>query len=172
LRGKTLAIAIGWPLVEVVTAVAVAGQIGWGTTILLLCAFSLLGVFVLRAAVRHTKRTLQTVAAGTMLPPGTAGDAGLRYLAGVLLLIPGFVSDGVGLLLLIPGVRAMLGVALGVAVAKRAPEWAGFGTQVRLMTPPGDVVRGDVVTGDVVTDDVVPPTDPSDRDDQPPALPS
>jgi UPF0716 protein FxsA len=55
--------------------------------------------------------------------------------AGVLIVLPGFVSDGLGLLLLLPPIRALVRRQLLRSASRRVP--ARFA--------PGDVVEGEVV---------------------------
>ncbi|XID95661.1 FxsA family protein [Paenibacillaceae bacterium WGS1546] len=78
---------------------------GWGT-LLILIATSLLGAFLLqtegRKAWREVQRQMQT---GQM--PGYAMLEGLCVLAGgILLIMPGFLTDIVGLTLILPFTRS------------------------------------------------------------------
>jgi len=71
--------------------------------------------------------------------------------AGVLLLLPGYVSDVVGLLLLLPPVRAVLRVWIGQRVARRLASWNL--TILRWDDDSGRLTRTDVVPGEVVEED-------------------
>ena len=96
-----------WTLLEIAVFVAVAAWIGIGWTILATLATSGLGLVLLG---RHGTRALSQLrdrARGGQ-PPGRAlGDAGLVAAGGMLMLLPGFVGDVVGLLCLLPGTRAL-----------------------------------------------------------------
>ena len=63
-------------------------------------------------------------------------DGMLIAAAGALIVLPGFVSDVLGLLLLLPPIRAL--------VRQRILRWAALRTPLRFAAP-GGVVEGDVV---------------------------
>lgn len=97
-----------WILVEVIVAVSVADVIGILPTLGALAAASGLGVVVAYAAGRDAvARVIERVAAGRM-PGDELIDGALVLAGGALLVVPGFVSAVVGLLVLIPGVRTGL----------------------------------------------------------------
>ena len=103
-------------LVEIALFVTVGGWIGLGLTLLEILASALAGVFVLRTTWRNLSHRMTSGAAGGggRHPVVLAGDGALLVLAGLLLILPGFLTDLAGLVLLLPPVRAAL------AVAKRA----------------------------------------------------
>lgn len=93
------------PLLEIAVFVIVGSQIGVLATIGLVIASTLLGAVLLRiqgfGVVSRIRRSMETGGA-----PGRELVDGLMIMAaGVLLVIPGFVTDMVGLLLFIPAVR-------------------------------------------------------------------
>lgn len=97
-----------WIVVEVIVAVSVADVIGIIPTLGALAAASGLGVVVAYAAGRDAvARVIERVAAGRM-PGDELIDGALVLAGGALLVVPGFVSAVVGLLVLIPGVRTGL----------------------------------------------------------------
>jgi UPF0716 protein FxsA len=144
-------VLIGWPIAELYVAVLVGQQVGGPVTLLLLLSLSALGVLVLRS----NGRAWRTVAAGaqpasgTGLPPvGTgaaAADAGFRLLAGLLLLVPGFISAAFGLVLLFPPVRSLAIAASGNWVVRRFPTLRATMTHIRIVGAGGDIVPGQVV---------------------------
>ena len=92
-------------LIEAFLTLAVGSWLGPGPTLLLLALGAAAGISVLRteqfsllSGLRHS------LAAGEPLVPGLL-DASLRGAAGLLLIIPGFVSDLAALGLLIPQLR-------------------------------------------------------------------
>ncbi len=142
-------------VVEVAVLVAVGDAIGVLPTIGLLLLASLVGAWLLR---REGTRTLRafTEAARTRRPPHRELIDGVLIAAsGVLIVLPGFVSDVIALLMLLPPTRALL--------RRRILRSA------RRSTPPrfarGGVVPGVVVTGDVPDRDG-PDRDVPDRDGQ------
>ena len=76
----------------------------------------------------------------------------------------------VGLLLLLPPVRALARAAAGNAMVRRYPTMQATMTRVRIYTPPGDVVQGHVVKGDVVRDESDPAAPAGPGEDGPAAL--
>jgi UPF0716 protein FxsA len=155
---------VAWPVTELYVAVLVGQQVGAGWTLLLLLGLSALGVLVLRSNGRAWRTVLAdaTPTPGTAIPPpGTgaaAADAGFRLLAGLLLLVPGFVSGVVGLILLFPPARALAIAVTGNWVVRRFPTMRTTMTRVRIVGGGGDVVPGQVVDPDRPEP---PPDDPS-----------
>lgn len=100
-----VALCVIVPIVELAVFVQVAHWIGVWEALFLLLAISVLGVWLIKAqGVSVYRKGRSDVAAGKV--PGRAlVDGLLIFSAGVLLLIPGFVTAMVGLLLLIPPTR-------------------------------------------------------------------
>ncbi len=146
-------------LAEVVVFVLVAGWIGAGATVLLALATSALGWVLLArqgtralADLRESARTRRAGAAREL------GDAGIVAAGGVLMVLPGFIGDVLGLLCLLPATRPLVRAALGRIVVSRLP--VGLRPPVRVdsvrtaevprrehvRTPPlvieGEVLRG------------------------------
>lgn len=103
------------PLIELAVAIRVGMQIGAPATVLLLLLGSATGVVLIQHEGVRAWQALARQAAAR--PDGSwpvrtgrqgPGHAVLRLLAGLLLAFPGFVTDVIGLLLLIPGVRNLL----------------------------------------------------------------
>ena len=92
-------------LIEVFLTLAVGSWLGPGPTLLLLALGTFAGISVLRTEQFSLLSGLHhSLAAGEPLVPGLL-DASLRGAAGLLLIIPGFVSDLAALGLLIPQLR-------------------------------------------------------------------
>ena len=100
--------AIGALIVaELYVIVAVAGAIGVLNTIGLLLLCSIVGAWLTkRVGVSVLTRLRRQIDAGQM-PTNELIDAALVLGGGLFLLVPGFVSDGIGLLLLFPPTRAV-----------------------------------------------------------------
>jgi len=95
------------PLVEIYVLVLFAHAFGVFNTIALLIVCSVVGVWLARhEGFWVLARIRDSVAAGRM-PANDLIDGGLVLVAGLLLIVPGFVTDGVGLLLLFPPTRAV-----------------------------------------------------------------
>jgi UPF0716 protein FxsA len=114
-----LALLLGGAVLEVLVAVRVADLIGVLPVVVLLLGSSLLGARVLsRRAVQAWRRMGAAPQEGGRVGRRVA-DTGLVVLAGVLLLLPGLVSGALGLLLLLPPVRAVLRPVIGALVLRR-----------------------------------------------------
>jgi UPF0716 protein FxsA len=96
------------PLVELYVLVSVAGVIGLLPALAMLLAVSFLGVWLVkREGVGVLGRMQDTLARGEM-PATEMVDGGLLVVAGVMCLVPGFVTDAMGLLLILPPIRAFV----------------------------------------------------------------
>ncbi|WP_051426077.1 FxsA family protein [Jiangella gansuensis] len=116
-------------IVEIVALVMVAGWIGLGWALLLLLGTSVLGFALLRIEGLRAWTSLRAAAAEGRFDGDEAAaeqstrmaDAGVRVLSGVLLVVPGFVTDLVGLVLLIPPIRHSMGRRLSAAAFRTFP---------------------------------------------------
>ncbi|MDB5641807.1 MAG: hypothetical protein JWN07_1124 [Hyphomicrobiales bacterium] len=115
-RTKIKVAILAW-LVAEVAALAIAVQfLGWLPTLALGFATSTLGLMILRKAGRDSLATLKRAMDGRTAGAQTAPAGGLVHIvSGIFLLLPGLVSDVVGLLLLTPFVSRRLTGVFGVA---------------------------------------------------------
>jgi UPF0716 protein FxsA len=103
-----VAALIGVPLLEIALFIKVGGWIGLGPTLALIVLTAVLGIVILRwQGVGVMLRAQRQLAAGS-LPVVEVFEGLCLVIAGVLLLIPGFFTDAVGALLLLPPVRRAL----------------------------------------------------------------
>lgn len=99
---------LGVPLLEIGVFVEVGGLIGLWSTLVLIVGTAIAGAALLRHQGLSTlARARETVARGGM-PVQEIADGVCLLIAGALLLTPGFVTDAVGGLLLIPFVRLLV----------------------------------------------------------------
>jgi UPF0716 protein FxsA len=103
---------IALPLAEILVLIAVVDQIGIGWTVLALAVSALLGVIVIRVLGAASLVELRDALARREPPAGALFRGACVLAAGMLLILPGFLSDVVALLLLIPPVRSALVGAL------------------------------------------------------------
>lgn len=96
------------PLAELYILIQVGRQIGPLSTILALIAVSILGTWLLKREGSATWNRLRVALARGEMPTNEATDGALILLGGALLLTPGFLTDAVGLLLILPPSRAAL----------------------------------------------------------------
>jgi UPF0716 protein FxsA len=107
-----LLLLIVWPLAELFVAIKVAEAIGVGLTVLLLIAGIPVGVWLTRAEGRAAWRRLSTAVAAGKPPGRQVIDGALVLLGGVLFIVPGFITDLLGLLLLLGPSRSVAGSAI------------------------------------------------------------
>jgi UPF0716 protein FxsA len=120
-RRVRLAVAL-WVLAELVVFVAVASWIGLGWTILATLATSALGAVLLARQGTRALAELRERARTRQQPGRALGDAGLIAVGGLLMLLPGFIGDLVGLLCLLPGTRSVVRALLTRLFFRRLPE--------------------------------------------------
>ena len=118
------------PLVELYVIIQVGGAIGIGPTILLLLVDSLLGAFLLRHQGRSAWVAFNRAMAESRVPAKEVLDGVLIIFGGALLLTPGFITDILGLALLIPPTRAIIRTFLkwlGISRLSWGPRAAVWG---------------------------------------------
>jgi UPF0716 protein FxsA len=109
-----------WPLVEIAVFLQVVQWIGVLDTLGLMLVISLGGAWLVKREGMGTLARMRAELDAGRVPTGPMTDTGLLALAGFLLLVPGFVTDAFGLLLLLPPVRAGIRVWLGRRFVVRA----------------------------------------------------
>ncbi|MEU7102547.1 FxsA family membrane protein [Streptomyces longwoodensis] len=156
---------VAWLVLEVWLLTVVAGASSGLVVLLLIVAGVVLGSAVIKRAGRRAFQNLnEALNRGTA--PGRGGGNGLMMLGGLLLILPGLVSDALGLLLLLPPVQRAVGRYAERTVDQklRAAVPGSLGDafqQARMHHPDGKVVPGEVVRHDTGTD-------PSAEDRRPP----
>jgi UPF0716 protein FxsA len=125
-----VALFIVVPLVELYVIIQVGQSIGALPTIAVLVVDSVLGSLLLRSQGREAWRRFNETMAAGRAPAREVLDGGLIIFGGALLLTPGFITDVLGLLLLVSPSRAVVRrmlvglfsrnlVVLGVSTAAR-----------------------------------------------------
>lgn len=103
-----LILFIAIPIIEIGLFIKVGGWLGLWPTLLIVVLTALIGTYLLRlqgmAALARLQNNLQT----GQSPMDPIVNGALILVAGMLLLTPGFFTDSIGLLLLIPPVRAVV----------------------------------------------------------------
>ena len=103
-----IALFIGLPIVELTLFIEVGANIGAGAVILLTILTAVVGVWLARLQgfiVMHQMR--QAMAEGRE-PVAELAHGFFLLIAGIFLFIPGFLTDALGTLLLIPPIRSLL----------------------------------------------------------------
>ncbi|GHH48186.1 FxsA family membrane protein [Streptomyces candidus] len=154
-----------WLVLEIWLLTLVADAAGGLTVFLLLVGGAVLGGAVIKRAGRRAFKNLsetiqrQQQSGGAYDPAaerqGRKGSGnGFVMLAGLLLILPGLLSDALGLLVLLPPVRAALGKYTETSLERRmnaAQQPGSLGDafqQARMHRPDGKVVQGEVIRDD------------------------
>jgi UPF0716 protein FxsA len=96
------------PIAELAVIIQVGQAIGLWWTLALLVADSILGSVLMRTQGRAAWRRFNAAVQETRVPAREVLDGALVIFGGVLLLTPGFITDVLGLTLLIPPTRALV----------------------------------------------------------------
>jgi UPF0716 protein FxsA len=120
------AIFVVVPLVEIAVLIQVGQWLGVLDTIGLLLLISLIGVWLVKRQGGGTLRRIREDLEYGRMPTDSLIDGGLLMTAGVLLLVPGFVTDFFGLLLLVPPVRAGARGLVRRRFALRVARYRGY----------------------------------------------
>ncbi len=146
------------PLLEIFVLIQVGQVIGAWWTILLLIADSILGTWLIRREGGRAWAALRAALNTGAMPARELADGALILIGGTLMLSPGFVTDLLGVALILPVTRPLARRALTRVVGRRL-----MGGGVAAYTPrngpgsPGGSARhphadtgGSVVEGEVI----------------------
>ncbi|ROO88394.1 UPF0716 protein FxsA [Actinocorallia herbida] len=135
------------PIIEIYVIIQVGQAIGGWWTLLLLVAETLLGLWFVKREGKRAWSSLNATLAQGRMPDRELADGFLILAGGVLLIVPGFVTDVFGFLCVLPFTRPLVRRVLMVWAERRAARIgpvAGFpGGPV--FPGQGDVIRGEVV---------------------------
>ena len=150
------------PLVEIYVIIQVGQAIGPWWTILLLVLDSILGSWLIKREGSRAFGGLREALDNGRMPAKELADGALILIGGTLMLTPGFVTDGFGILMILPFTRPFFRRALTRVVASRlvvlgpnGPLGPGGPSGTRFSgdadarrpgpDPDGPVIRGEVV---------------------------
>ncbi|MDO5632549.1 MAG: FxsA family protein [Paracoccus sp. (in: a-proteobacteria)] len=152
------------PLIEIGLFIQVGGAIGVWPTLALVLLGAVLGVIVMRANAARTSYEGQRALAELRDPTRPLAHGALVMLAGALLVLPGFFTDAIGLLLLIPAVRDLVMRRIGRRVQVQTAGFAGMRPEPHRPPFQGGIIDGDYT----VEDDDDPRRPPGPPDTLPP----
>jgi UPF0716 protein FxsA len=124
-------------LVEIWVIVQVGQAIGAPATLLLLLASAVLGGWLLRREGAKTWSAFTTALQERRPPAAEVVDGMLVLIGGLLMMLPGFVSDVVGLLLVLPPTRRLVRGVVLLRLASRLPAGVLGPLRVRSRRTPG-----------------------------------
>jgi UPF0716 protein FxsA len=141
------------PLIEIYVLIQVGQVIGVWWTLLLLIADSIYGGWLIRHEGGRAWQALTNALNSGQMPAKELADAALILVGGTLMLSPGFVTDAMGIVLILPFTRPVARRVLTRVVSKRLV--AGFVDVRQGPRPPGPggpPSGGPVVRGEVLDD--------------------
>lgn len=138
--GLLLVLLVVVPLAEIWVLIQVGQVIGAWWTIALLVLISVIGGWLIRREGSRAWRALSEALTSFRMPARELADGMLIVAGGMLMLSPGFVTDAVGVLLILPLTRPVARRALTRALGRRLLDARHPGAG-----PQGPVVRGEVM---------------------------
>lgn len=97
-----------YPILEIIAIVQIGGRIGFVNTLFWFLAAGVLGFGVVKARGRFLLGSFQSTLARGEIPAKDVLHSMLVLIGGFALMIPGFLSDAVGLLFILPGTRHLI----------------------------------------------------------------
>ncbi|MDA2989638.1 MAG: FxsA family protein [Actinomycetota bacterium] len=153
----------GYPLAEILVLWGVASLIGWGWALLGILAGIPIGFALMRNAGASAAGLMQANAAGDQQRAmAMASSMTGQFVAGVLIAIPGYLTDLIGLALLLPGVRGAIGRRM--MSRYRSSPW------MSRMPGSGPIIQGTVIVEDLRYEDGFDSGSPNPGEDEPPAI--
>lgn len=150
-----LILFVALPLIEIGLFVQVGGVIGLWPTLAIVVITAILGSVMLRRQGARALTDVQRSFVEFRDPTAPLAHGALLLFAGALLITPGFFTDTVGLLLLIPSVRAGVMRLIGRRMSR-----VSRGFQPEPAAAPHRYGRGVVIDGDYVEAEDTPPAPP------------
>ncbi|HET9872161.1 MAG TPA: FxsA family protein [Propionibacteriaceae bacterium] len=138
-----IVLLVALPIVEVWLLIQVGEQIGVLATIGVLVVEAAVGAWLMKREGTRAWTALNGALQTGRMPSAELTDAALVLVGGVLLMLPGFLSDVIGFLFLLPLTRPLARKLVGYLVARRVNS-LGLPTPVSRLHTDG-VIRGETV---------------------------
>ncbi|WGH80286.1 FxsA family protein [Jannaschia ovalis] len=139
------AIFVAVPILEIALFIQVGGWIGLWPTLAIVVATAALGTFLVRrqglAEIRRIQRSLEELND----PTRPLAHGAMILASGLLLLTPGFFTDGLGFALLVPQVRDLVLAKIRKRVRVQSFTVGTGPRDPRHPPQPDDVIEGDYV---------------------------
>ena len=133
---------VALPFLEIYLIVQVGQLIGVWWTLAILVGEALLGAWLMRREGTRAWKALNEAFASGKMPTGELADTALILVGGVLLVMPGFITDVFGLIFLLPFTRPLARKVLAYAVARRMSR---MGVSTAYLRRDGSVIEGETV---------------------------
>lgn len=142
---------IAIPVIETWLIIKIGHSIGVPFTILLLVATAALGAWLMKREGSKAWKALADAFSSGKMPTGQLADAALVLVGGTLLMVPGFFTDIIGLVFLLPFTRPFARRLVGYAVARTVARKGVDVNAWRVMNArlqPDTVIEGETVEPD------------------------
>lgn len=136
-----LILFLGLPVLELYVLIEVGSELGGWQTIGLVLLTAAIGLVLVRIQGLSIMARAQDSLAANQAPVREVVDGVFVVIAGVMLVVPGFITDAFGFLLLIPPVRRGIGTLIFLA-ARRSPHVRTWSTSRGPAESP-DIVDGE-----------------------------
>jgi UPF0716 protein FxsA len=145
------------PILEIAAFIQVGSLIGLLPTLGTILLTAVIGAFLVRQQGLRTLQEAQQASAQGELPVGPLFHGVFILIAGLLLLTPGFVTDTVGFLLLVPALRRVIGAKVWEGLKDKIEVHTGGqhdhgGASRRPQHGPGPIIDGEAVEVDEETE--------------------
>lgn len=120
-----LILLIAWLFAEAWSISTASEAMGGLVTFALLILIAAAGIRLIQHQGFRTLANMQQAMQRNELPAVAMLDGVIVFLAGVLLIVPGFISDGIALLLLFSGIRRGLARRAEAFLARQNPHFQG-----------------------------------------------
>ncbi len=117
------------PILEIYLLMEVGSLIGFWATLGIILLTAIVGSFLLRIQGVYTLQKVQTALNRGEIPAKAMMDGILLLIGGVLLLTPGFFTDGLGLMCLLPGPRDLISHFLSKQLIAQQLKQRGFSAE-------------------------------------------
>jgi len=134
------------PAIELYVLIQVGSEIGAGWTILLVLATAVAGAWMVKLQGIATMFRAREALARGQAPAIEMMEGAALVVSGFLLLVPGFVTDAIGFLLLVPAIRKTLLLLL-------LPKTTIMFSQQRRSSRSRTSQSDDIIEGEVVKED-------------------
>ena len=138
-----LAAMVALPFAEIYLLVQVGHVIGVWWTLAILVGEAMLGAWLVRREGSRAWTALNSAFASGRMPTGELADTALVLVGGVLLVMPGFITDVFGLLFLLPFTRPLARKVLAFFIARRMNK---LGLSTTVIRYDGTVIEGETVS--------------------------
>lgn len=108
-----------WAWAELAVFIAIGSEIGALLTIIGIAVTAMVGLWLLKSQGRAIMASLQQKMARGEAPVASMADGAAIAAGAVLMLIPGYITDAMGLVLFIPGVQTIIGAGLIARMMRR-----------------------------------------------------